>query len=368
MAVMSFFELRKALQEITQELGRKLDILGFDSCAMGLLEIAYELQSFAEVLITPQDFTPLSGWNYKEMLSLLVVKNPPVDPVVHARNFVDQYILWQRDFTVGGRSVEIGACRLSIDFEPLVNDIAELADLLRLELPPVELPQKPTPEGTYGDDDERDESPKLLYSRMIDLILCGHWYSQTHMQDQTVDVKDFCYNLIIQCEKLLRDIAAIRGEKYDENYKVEGEAGILFNKLKEIQHLSFRIYRGMQGVIIKSCYAGIQHQFSTGLSLFFPWSRLAFVLSYKTYAKLAFSSGAGRSWLKLINRFTAETIRPDVQELFGEDDENKFDPSGIDIRSKVGKYDPPGRGALASFREKFGKVKNYPPDETECKL
>src|SRR5260370_42131422 len=60
--VMSFLELAKALKEITGHvLKGKLDILGFDSCAMCMIETAYELRDTAQVLVSPQDFTPSGG-------------------------------------------------------------------------------------------------------------------------------------------------------------------------------------------------------------------------------------------------------------------------------------------------------------------
>jgi hypothetical protein len=430
--VMKFSELREALQRIKVNLNKRLDILGFDSCAMGMVEIAFELRRFAQVLITPQDFTPSSGWNYKEMLGSLAGPNPVEDPVVHARHFVNEYIHDQTDFTVGGRSVEISACRLDGDFETLVQKIKALADLLRVELPPVQKsPQDEnsssdvpstrgpgmldppsydrdsggdtfskeacvnlnpiTEDEVFGDDALSNQRPGMLYSRMVDLILCSHWFGQTHMQDQAVDLRDFCFNMFLESEKLRRHIAVIKGDLYCTDATMEGgEGAILFNKLNEIRDLCLQILLIMSSddrhnrIVIHKDHAGIQHQFSFGLSIFFPWSRLAFVLSYGTYKQLAFVKGPGKSWLSLINRFTAETIRQDFKEVLGEDPETELirlltevakEVPGEDQRAEliklvteVGKYNPPGKGALASFREKFGKVKNYPLtwDEPEC--
>ena len=48
--------------------GTPLDILGFDSCAMNLVETTYELRETADIIVSPQDFTPDGGWDYEQML------------------------------------------------------------------------------------------------------------------------------------------------------------------------------------------------------------------------------------------------------------------------------------------------------------
>lgn len=392
MMVMSFKELERALCDVKDVLEGKLDILGFDSCVMGMVEIAYELRDFTRVLVAPQDFTPASGWNYQEMLCSLVHDHPHDDPAVHAKSFVREYVCFQRDFTVGGRSVEIGACRLDGDFEGLIANVARLADLLRVELPPVKPPKKnPPKDGNYGDDTVGGKTRGFVYTRLIELLLCSHWFSQTHMQDQSVDLSHFCFNLFLECQKLMdhihliRGVRAAEGDQEDQENREDHcdhgnpEVDRLLTKLNDICDLCVQIYRIMRkdGIVIHNDHAGNQDQFSLGLSLFFPWSRLGFVLSYDTYKHLAFTKGRGRSWLSLINRITVETQRqdigkfkeklrragfpapvPGVEMTIDEHLLNEFfEPS---LTEDFERYDPPGKGALAAFRERFGKVKNYP--------
>ena len=402
MKVMSFGELTRALGEVTSELpGRKLDILGFDSCVMGMVEIAYELRPFTKVLVAPQDFTPSSGWNYQEMLCSLAVPKPKDDPVDHAKCFVKNYVCFQRDFTVGGRSVEIAACNLDCEFETLVDKINDLAYLLRVELPHVRPSTPPTKDGTYGDDKVGNETRGFVYTRLIDLLLCSHWSSQTHMQDQSVDLSHFCFSLFIECQKLIHHICIIRGDPVCKPKNqvqadpIDPEVARLRAKLEQISDLCADIYQILRGkggkgggIVIHNDHAGNEEQFSFGLSLFFPWSRLGFVLSYDTYKKLAFNKGERKSWLKLINRITVETQRQNL----GPFEEEALRRRGIQkpkLRSELKfenvqvnvfedhlldsfeghRYDPPGKGALAAFRERFGKVKNYPMqdlNEPDC--
>ena len=45
-------------------LGQPLSILGFDSCVMGSLEIAKQLDEAVETIVASQGFVPNAGWNY----------------------------------------------------------------------------------------------------------------------------------------------------------------------------------------------------------------------------------------------------------------------------------------------------------------
>lgn len=57
-------ELRKALLQIKEILGRKLDILGFDACLMAMIEVAYQIQDTADLLVASEKTEPGDGWWY----------------------------------------------------------------------------------------------------------------------------------------------------------------------------------------------------------------------------------------------------------------------------------------------------------------
>lgn len=153
-------------------------------------------------------------------------------------------------------------------------------------------------------------------------------------------------------------------------------------------------------LVIKSAFSGADYQYSYGISLFFPWSYLAFNVSQKTYGRLEFVRDWGKNWwnfLKLYldltmrnprnkgeskynnlhitgktNLAAASTEHRDNQprSRWGAEDESdlfsKFDPP----RSKDNpptskqtlshhKYNPPAKG-LGYVSQYFERTKNFP--------
>ena len=57
-------ELRKALLQVKEILGKKLDILGFDACLMAMIEVAYQIHDAANILVASERTEPGDGWLY----------------------------------------------------------------------------------------------------------------------------------------------------------------------------------------------------------------------------------------------------------------------------------------------------------------
>jgi len=53
----------------------KIDIIGFDACLMGMMEVAYQLKDHAEVVVGSEELEPGKGWDYAAIVSYLV-NNP----------------------------------------------------------------------------------------------------------------------------------------------------------------------------------------------------------------------------------------------------------------------------------------------------
>jgi len=50
----------------------KIDIIGFDACLMGMMEVAYQLKEHAEIVVGSEELEPGRGWDYKAIVSYLV--------------------------------------------------------------------------------------------------------------------------------------------------------------------------------------------------------------------------------------------------------------------------------------------------------
>jgi len=65
-------ELSYALGEIKEKNNdEKLDIIGFDACLMAMLEVAYQVQPYADVMVSSEESEPADGWDYTPFLQAL---------------------------------------------------------------------------------------------------------------------------------------------------------------------------------------------------------------------------------------------------------------------------------------------------------
>ena len=71
--------------------GLKLDIVGFDACSMGHLEMAAELVGISDILIGSEALEPIGGWDYATTLQSLV-NNPSMKSRELASNIVNDYL------------------------------------------------------------------------------------------------------------------------------------------------------------------------------------------------------------------------------------------------------------------------------------
>lgn len=68
----------------------KLDVVGFDACLMGMIEVAYEIREYANYMIGSEAGEPLDGWPYDTILNDLVA-TPALSPKELAELIVVKY-------------------------------------------------------------------------------------------------------------------------------------------------------------------------------------------------------------------------------------------------------------------------------------
>ncbi len=59
----------KAFKSIKKELGKKVDLVGFDACQMGAAEIAFELADSAKYMVASQEVLGGTGWAYASFIN-----------------------------------------------------------------------------------------------------------------------------------------------------------------------------------------------------------------------------------------------------------------------------------------------------------
>lgn len=82
----------KQIQDVVESefKDRKLDVLGYDACLMGMLETAYAFAPSTEVMVASEDLEPAAGWDYEAWLAPLVSK-PSMSGEELAKHVVDGY-------------------------------------------------------------------------------------------------------------------------------------------------------------------------------------------------------------------------------------------------------------------------------------
>jgi Clostripain family len=80
----------QALGAITDVLGDKLDLVGFDACLMGMWEVAEATAPFAHVLVASEETEPGAGWPYDDFMVPLI-QTPETSAIELGSAIVDAY-------------------------------------------------------------------------------------------------------------------------------------------------------------------------------------------------------------------------------------------------------------------------------------
>jgi cysteine peptidase C11 family protein len=257
-------------REVEHELlGKKLNILGFDSCVMGMLEVGYQFNLVAKTMIASEGSVPSAGWTYAKILGCLTREhNRNVNSRKVAEAFVKEFIHSQDSYTVGGVSVDMAAWDLG-RFNQLADAFDELSEALVR---------------CFDDPESR------IYRQMERAILHVHWKCQSYMYDQNVDLGDFCELLDRECGLMVEELGG--GE----------DTVILSNVQKECRN----VLKELQKAVILGGFSGGGYQYSNGVSVFFPWSREAYEVSKKNYETLWFAKDVKRErlcWTDFLKKY-----------------------------------------------------------------
>ncbi len=254
-------------------IGQRLDLLGFDACVMGMLEVGYQFSYIAKTIIASEGSVPSAGWTYAKILGALTGgANRKDDAKAVAARFVRDFIRSQDAYTVGGVSVDMAAW----DTEAL-NDVAILFDSLAITLL-----------DCFRDPNER------IYKQMQRVILQVHWQCQSYMYDQNVDLGDFCELLERECSSLISELGG------GDDTKI----------LEEICDWCRKVLDAIRKAVILSGFSGGEYQYSNGMSVFFPWSREGYEVSKENYEGLFYGKDVGRakqfSWIGFLRKYLGE--------------------------------------------------------------
>ena len=83
-------QLGLAMKEISEHIGRKVDLVGADACLMAMAEVLSEIEPYVDVFVGSQEVEDLDGWPYDDFLAGLG-KDVGFDTESVARHLVEVY-------------------------------------------------------------------------------------------------------------------------------------------------------------------------------------------------------------------------------------------------------------------------------------
>jgi len=128
---MSIFDMREALKEVKEQWNHTFDIIGFDACLMGGVEVYYQLTGFANYSFGSEKNEPTDGLPYNNFLDTLV-KNPGIPIETLLDTIVSDYIWSYRG--ISPISVTYGAVNLT-RFPMLSDSLNNMLNELDKEMP-----------------------------------------------------------------------------------------------------------------------------------------------------------------------------------------------------------------------------------------
>jgi hypothetical protein len=216
-------ELRGSLSDINKSVDRKIDILGLDSCLMGMAEVAYEVKDYVDFLVGAEGFEPDTGWPYDRVLNLL--QGTPT-PEQFAGGIVSAYMgFYSGDYTLAEVSTDLHTLDLRkgdqglSKIERFAEALTALSNVLNTALTTTE---------STGDN-----------------IVLAHWNAQGFKFEQHVDVYDFC-------------------DLLQQRYIAQDPIWIACKNVKDT----------ITDLVLTTDYCGPKFQYAKGVSIFFPWANI----------------------------------------------------------------------------------------------
>jgi hypothetical protein len=259
----------------------KLEMIGFHSCSMSGLEVAYQLQDTAHYMLASQGPAFVGSWPYRQILIRLFNDLGKEESVVSKKEWTEEavkelctkifyYCLYNsHDFQLAGYSFDVCLSDLT-----KIHDIKErlinLTTALKAAL--------------KGAKDPQAQDPLTQ-----DLILLAHWDAQSYWQESYVDLYDFCFRLNKRCDEHLKwtsgETAAILGDigKYS---------------MEIMKFLKRGVKGDDNGLVVRAEFSGPSYQYSHGFSIFFPWSLPADGFFSEFYGDYQFSETHWRDFLR----------------------------------------------------------------------
>jgi hypothetical protein len=247
-------DLKNTLKKISTELlnGKKI-MLGFDACNMAMIEIAFQIKDYVDIMIASQETEPGSGWNYETFLKPL--KTRELTPEEFSKNIVETY---QKNYEKTFADFTLSAISLS-EIDLLTKQIDLISENLISIL--------------------KSEN-KTLFFKKLSKIRTRRKYSTIFANPDYIDLNNFLTSLNNLIKKNLNNVKYKNNKKEFDNLNLNlSLTSNLINKL----------------VLKKTfCYSV---PFADGISIYFPTKKI-----HNSYKKTDFA--ASNKWIEFLKIYT----------------------------------------------------------------
>jgi hypothetical protein len=247
--------LKEFSDEAKTESG-EFQLIGFHSCSMSAVEVAYELKNTARYMMGAQGLAFVGSWPHRQLLKRIFKfiedsktgsNDAPTDTRTLAQEMLESIqglsFYNAEDFGLAGYSADVSLCSLD---EAKVDSLTEPLKELSLAL-----------------------RSGLKYQRTTERILLAHWKAQSFWQENYTDLFDFCDCLAEQCQEESEPQIALRNACAQVLQVLKTDSEGPFDRL-----------------VAYSDYFGPEYQYAHGLSIYFPWASPAesVLKKYRHYA------------------------------------------------------------------------------------
>ena len=251
----------KKMGELLLEFKQKLDIkgatfelIGFNSCSVSSLEVAYELQGTANYMLASQGPSFVGSWPYREILVRIFKEvDRKMNDIRELMGDIFYYCIHNSaDYLLAGYSYQSTLCDLR-RVSDLNDKLANLSSAMITALSP------------GGDDSKNDAASTYV-------ILYSHWKAQSFFDEMYIDLYDFCASIVDRCERIEESGGEVKAPLSNirdacvETLKILAKPDVPSGKS------SGRI--STTPTVVTACeFVGPAYQYAHGLSIYYPWSR-----------------------------------------------------------------------------------------------
>jgi len=178
--------MKKVAQAMYSKLGRKMDVVAFDACLMGMAEVAMQQSNYVNYMIASEETEPGDGWPYDLVLEPLV-KNPQMKTVDFTKITVKAYMESYKGQSSWWGPTEVTQASLDLSkIDKLAESVDELATYVY--------------KGLEKEKNSLDHA--INYSQKYELSYCKDLYNfAERMKAITKDEK-----LKLRCDKVMKTV------------------------------------------------------------------------------------------------------------------------------------------------------------------